>query len=173
MRRILTLIAVSAAISTAAGAQDTRSDAIACADSVVTGLYRRCALWIEGNRVRRGETGAVVGRPGFFRPIPMTRIVSGDSAVAYARTFERRTRQSNTLLFIGGMMFAGAYAVLDSRQCTSTLVDPCDHWDNGDWIAGSLGVGALAISIPGLILQVKAQKAGAQAIWWNNERFAR
>jgi hypothetical protein len=173
MKRILTLIAVSAAISTAAGAQDTRSDAVACMDSVVTGLYRRCALWIEGNRVRRGESGAVVGRPGFFRPIRMTQIVAGDSALAYARTYERRTRQSTTLLFIGGALLASAYAVLDSRACTSTIVDPCDHWDNGDWIAGSLAVGGLALSIPGLVLQVKGQRAGAQAVWWNNERFAR
>jgi hypothetical protein len=173
MKRILLLIAASATIVSALEAQDTRSDATACTDSVVTGLYRRCALWIEGAKVRRGESGAVVGRPGFFRPIRMTQLVAGDSAMSYARTFERRSRQSSTLLFVGGMMMAGAYMVLDSRQCTSTIVGTCDHRDNRDWIAGSLAIGGLAISIPGMFLEVKARKAGAQAVWWNNERFAR
>jgi hypothetical protein len=173
MKRILALVAASAAISSAAPAQDTRSDLVACRDSATAGLYRRCALWIEGRNGRRGEEGTIVGRPGFFRPVAMTRIVAGDSAQMYAMQFERRMKQATTLQFIGGALLATAVGILDSRDCQQNIIGGCDYRDNLDWVAGSLAVGGIVIAIPRMILQVKAQRAGAKAVWWNNERFSR
>src|SRR5881392_2621186 len=121
MKRTLMLIAVSAAISTAVTPRhvagqtpDTRSDAVACRDSVSTGMYRRCALWMDGNRVRRGEDGVFVGRPGFLRPMALTRLVAGDSAMSYAALFEHRSRQSGAFLIAGGALMAAGLIVLDN-----------------------------------------------------------
>ncbi len=173
MKRVLALIAVSAAISTAAAAQDTRPDSVACTDSVATGLYRRCALRIEGGKVRRGVEGVVVAKPRFFRPTALTRVVAGDSAVAYAGLFERRSGQASALQLVGGFLYAGAYVVLARRDCVPTGFGFCDYRDNHDWIAGSMAIGGLALSITGVVFQVKAQRAASRAVWWNNERFAR
>src|SRR4051812_44577771 len=106
MKRLFVLIAVSAAISTAAGAQDERSDSAACRDSAAPGMYRRCALWMEGNTVKRGEEGLVGGRWGFFIPTRLTRLVVGDSAMTYARRFETRSKQSVALVVLGGAIMA-------------------------------------------------------------------
>lgn len=174
MKRALMLIVASATISAVASAQDTRSDIVACRDTVnAPGLYRRCALRFEGGKVRRGEEGVVVAKPGFFAPLRLTQVVAGDSATAYARTFERRSRQAGAFGFAGGVLMAGALIVLDRRECTENLVLGCDHHDNLDFVAAGLVIPGIGFTIAGGILQTKASRAGSRAIWWNNERYAR
>jgi hypothetical protein len=174
MRKVLVLVAASVAISTAALAQDTRSDSEACRDTAsVQGLYRRCALWIDGNKVRRGEEGIVVGRPGIFSPLRMSRLVAGDSAMRYAQLFEHRSKQSGGFLFVGSALLVASEVVLGSRECHVNIIGACDYRDNHDFVAGSLFVGGLGFTIPGAVLAAKARSAGARAVWWNNSRFAR
>lgn len=169
MRRLLVLVAASTAISTAALGQDTRPDSVACRDSAAAGLYRRCALWMEGNTVKRGEGGQVVGRWGFFIPTPLTRLVAGDSAMYYARRFERRSKQSVGLLVLGAAVMVFSVSKAD---CGGTY-DGCQY-DYGFSSPGfnTLLAGAVLSGI-GAHLQVRAMRAGARAVWWNNERFAR
>ena len=166
MKRLLLLVAASAAISSAAAAQDVRSDAVACRDIATTGLYRRCALWIDGQRVRRGEEGVVVGRPGFFKPAAMTKLVVGDSAQRYAELFERRSRQSNAFLVGTAVFVTSTYVYIANRQCSPDC-------GNENLIAGAFTVGSMGLLISGVSLQVRAQRAAARAVWWNNERFSR
>ena len=170
MKGMVLLIAVSAAISSAAGAQDTRSDIVACRDTATTGLYRRCALWLDGNSVRRGEEGLVVARPGFFTPIRLSRVVAGDSALWYAHRFEHRSRQAAFFGVIGALALAGT---LSSSNCVSGGAFGCGAWDTHRGTALGLLVGGTVFSIAGVHFQVQARRAGAKAVWWNNERFAR
>src|SRR5690348_999025 len=100
------LIVASAAISTAAVGQDTRPDVEACRDSTATGMYRRCALWMEGDKVRRGEEGTIVARQFLIMPPKLSRWVVGDSALAYANLFERRHKQSTALYVLGVALVA-------------------------------------------------------------------
>jgi hypothetical protein len=129
-------------------------------------------LWVDGGKVRRGEEGAVVGRPGFFRPMALTRVVAGDSAMSYAVLFEHRARQSNVFGIAGGALTAAGLIVLARRPCQPTFFG-CDHRDNGDWVGGSLIVPGVLLGIVSGAIQVRAQRARAKAVWWNNKHFAR
>jgi hypothetical protein len=167
-RQVMMLIVASATIGTMASAQDGRPDSEACRDSVATGLYRRCALWMENGRIRRGEEGVIVGRQFFIMPPRLSRVVAGDSALAYANLFERRSKQSTGMALLGGVLFGVSLASTGCDGSNSCISD----WGFGNagfplLIAGtaSLGIGAH--------LQVRALRAAAKSVWWNNSRFAR
>ena len=168
-RQVLMLIVASATIGTVASAQDTRPDSEACRDSAATGLYRRCALWMEGNKVRRGEDGVVVARQTFIIPPRLSRVVVGDSAVEYANLFERRTKQSTAMAVLGGVLMAISMA---NAECGGDY-NGCAY----DWGFDSPGfpllvAGAVSVGISAHF-QVRAHRAGEKAVWWNNARFAR
>ena len=172
MKRIVLFLVASVTFVGSAGAQDSRSDAVACADTTPSaGLYRRCALWDDGTRIRRGEEGVVVAAPRFLAPIAMTRAVRGDSAMAYARLYERRAKQGGALVIVGAALMGAGIAVLANRECQPTFIG-CDYRDNGDWVAGSLYVPGLVLSVAGGITISRARRAKGRAIWWNNARFA-
>ena len=167
--RTLMLVVASATISGGVGAQDTRPDAEACRDSVATGMYRRCALWMDGTRFRRGEEGVVVARPSFLVPAHLSQVVSGDSALAYANLFERRSKQATALAVLGGVLMAVSVANAD---CGGTY-NGCAY----DWGFDSPGFplligGAVMVGISASF-QVRAVRAGAKSVWWNNARYAR
>jgi hypothetical protein len=167
--RTLLLVVALATISSVAGAQDTRPDVEACRDSAVTDTYRRCALWMDGNNFRRGEEGLVVARQFFIVPAHLSRVVSGDSAVAYANLFERRSKQATALAVLGGVLMAVSVANAD---CGGTY-NGCAY----DWGFDSPGfplllAGAVSVGI-GAHFQVRAVRAGAKSVWWNNARYAR
>ena len=168
-REVLMLIVASAAIGTVASAQDTRPDSEACRDSVATGMYRRCALWMEGTKVRRGEEGVVVARQLFIIPPRLSRVVAGDSAVAYANLFERRSKQGTAMAILGGILVAISVA---NAECGGDY-NGCAY----DWGFDSPGfpllvAGTISVGI-GAHFQVRAMRSAAKAVWWNNSRFAR
>jgi hypothetical protein len=168
-RQVLLLVVASATIGTVASAQDTRPDSEACRDSAATGLYRRCALWMEGNKVRRGEDGVVVARQAFIIPPRLSRVVVGDSALAYANLFERRSKQATAMAVLGGVLMAISVA---NAECGGDY-NGCAY----DWGFNSPGfplllAGVASIGI-GAHLQARGLRAGAQAVWWNNARYAR
>jgi hypothetical protein len=170
MKKILMLVVASAAISGTAAAQDTRSDNVACLDTTAAaGMYRRCALWMEGNKVHRGEEGTVVTRQGFFVPPHLTRFVAGDSARAYANKFERRSKQSIALFVLGGI-FTGL-SVAQARCGGQYSGCAYDYGFDSPGFNMLLAGGVMAAVGGGL--QVSAAKAGHRAVWWNNARFAR
>jgi hypothetical protein len=169
LKKVLMLIVASATIGTLAAAQDTRADSEACRTEAAVGAYHRCALWFEGNKVRRGSEGTVVAGQGLFGPPHLTQLVAGDSAMRYARLFERRSKQSMALVVIGA-----AVMVLSATQADcSGKYSGCEY----DWSFGSPAFGILlggaALTGIGAGFQVRATRAGAKAVWWHNERFAR
>ena len=171
VRRLLVLIMASAAISTAAGGQDTRPDDIACRDSASAGLYHRCALTMldNGTRFVRGSDGVVVANRGLFSRVHLARIVSGDSAKFYATRFEKNNRAAGLFKGLGvGLM---AFSVLRAE---------CSSRNNGcayDWGINSPAlkflVGGMGSAIVGRLIEISAARQGAKAVWWNNERFSR
>jgi hypothetical protein len=171
--RILILASLAAVCAGRhAAAQAAVSDAVACADSApAPGSYARCALSIDGSHVRRGAEAVTIAGPGFFKPLRLTRVVVGDSALAYAAKFEKRSKQSGVL----GLLAAGLWVASDIRArdaCASGHV--CHAFmGEGDDVAFGLLVGSLAtlaISVP---FQVSGRRAMSRAIWWHNARFAR
>lgn len=176
MKRLFVSTFVSLAalvVTSSASAQEKwNPDSIACADSSPAASYARCALMFEGNKVRRGMDETVVGRPGFFKPIPLERLVVGDSARKFAAQYATRTRQETVLGTLGAaMILAGALIANDDldRHCAGGI---CSTEDLSPAAAGLLfgGIGVGLVSIP---FHIKAQRAGARAVWWNNLRFAR
>lgn len=176
VKQVLMLVATAVAIgiggaprSASGQAPDMRPDTEACRDSVVTGMYRRCALMFEGNKVRRGSDGVVVAGQGLFGPPHLTRIVVGDSAMAYARLFERRSNQSMALLFLGGVVIGLSATQAD---CSGQYSGCAYDWGFGSPAFAMLLGGGILTGI-GAHFQIRATRAGAKAVWWHNERFAR
>jgi hypothetical protein len=163
------LIVASATVGSVASAQDTRPDSEACQDSVATGMYRRCALWMEGMKVRRGEEGVVVARQMFIIPPRLSRVVAGDSALAYANLFERRSKQSTAMAILGGVLMAISVA---NAECGGAYSGCAYDWGFDSPGFPLLVAGAVSVGISAHF-QVRAMRAGAKAVWWNNSRFAR
>jgi hypothetical protein len=168
LKLALVLIAASAAVSTAS-AQNTGTETAACRDSATTAMYRRCALWMDGGKVRRGEQGAVVGRRMLIIPAHLSRLVAGDSAMAYANLFERRSKQSTALVVLSGILIGIS---VSNAHCGGQY-SGCAY----DWGFNSAGfdllAGGVVLTGLGVHFQERANQAGTQAVWWNNARFAR
>ena len=137
--------------------------------------YGRCALWVDGNRLRQGKSGEVVTKTGFFSSMRLTDHVIGDSAQAYARSYARNTRRATTLQLIGGVLLGAAYIVADSYDC-----DPEPSFgfcttgdDNYVFSTIALTVGAIGFNIASVPFTLRARRHAAQAVLWHNERFAR
>jgi hypothetical protein len=137
--------------------------------------YGRCALWLDGNRLRQGKTGEVVTKTGFFSPMRLTDHVIGDSAQAYARSYTRNTRRATTLSLIGTALIAAAYIVADSYDC-----DPEPSFgfcttgdDNYVFTTVALAVGGIGFTIAGVPFTLRARRHASQSVLWHNERFAR
>ena len=171
MKNVLLLVVASATISAVAAAQDTRSDAAACLDTsaALVGMYQRCALWMEGNKVHRGEEGTIVARQRIILPPRLSRFVVGDSAIRYANLFERRSKQSTALYVLSGVFVAlSAF----NAQCGGDY-NGCAYDYGFDSPGFSLLITGGVLSVLGAGFHVSAQKAGARAVWWNNARYSR
>lgn len=137
--------------------------------------YQRCALWLDGRRVRRGVEGAIVGEPRFFSPLRLTRLVEGDSAIAQARRFERNTAVSGLFGLLSALAFAGAWITIDAYECRP---DPtfgiCTTTDDA-YGTGAIALlaGGLATSIVSAVAQHRARRAANRAIFWHNANFVR
>ena len=102
----LTLAVALAAPATSRAQEPTASPAATC-DEVSSAAYGGCALFLEGRLLKRGALGTVVAKPGFWRPLPLVAEVGGDSAVHYARSFERNAFRGNVTGAAGGLLVAG------------------------------------------------------------------
>jgi hypothetical protein len=147
-----------------------------CNDAVQPSLdYGQCALWLDGNRLRRGRAGETLARTGFFHPIPLQAHLIGDSARAYARSYERLSRRASALAITGVALSVAAGVVMQSYECRP--VQPfgaCSTGDDGYWMAsGALLLGSLGFSIASMPVRLRALRYGSQAVLWHNERFAR
>jgi hypothetical protein len=137
--------------------------------------YQRCALWLDGRRVRRGADGAVVGEPGFFSPLRLTRIVEGDSALTEARRFERSTATSGVFGLLSALSLSGAWIVVDSHDCRrDPTIGVCTTTDDA-YTAGAIALlaGGLVSGIISGVFQRRASRAANRAVFWHNANFAR
>ncbi len=156
-----------------AQAQDTRPATECAAGGGAS--YQRCALWLDGRRVRRGVDGAIVGEPGFFSPLRLTRLVEGDSAAAHAARFERNTATSGLFGLLSALSFAGAWITADSYECRPEPTFGICTTNDDMWNVGviAFGIGAVVTGVISGVLQRRAGRAANRAIFWHNANFAR
>ena len=159
-------------IATLAG-QDAPAQSSECAASGAT--YVRCALWIDGQRVRRGAEGVVVGRPGFFRPLRLTQLVQGDSAVHYARGFERNTAKAGGFGLLSAAFVIAGFIVADSYDCNrDEFLGVCTNGDDDEtFTALGLLAGGLVSGIVSGVFQSHARRDASRSVFWHNANFAR
>ncbi|MBW3629889.1 MAG: hypothetical protein KY464_11400 [Gemmatimonadetes bacterium] len=125
--------------------------------------YRSCALRVEprgfGASVVRGAEGGSVARVGLWGTRPgLTRLVGrSDSAVAYARQYQRLARPAAAFTLAGPLL----------------LAIPAVKWDLGEAARIGVAVGGTAASLYGSTLVVRAHRALSRSIWWHNEALAR
>lgn len=143
---------------------------LACDGSgTVADTYTACALRSEGTVIRRGSTGEIVARPGFFfRPAAVTRLVSGDSAMAYARLFEHQQRRAQQFGTVGGLALIGS--VVLAQAARSSRNDP-DRQEKYLLPAMGLSLVGLTFSLPVGFYSHRAAQSLSTALWWNNLRF--
>src|SRR5262249_35803113 len=126
-----------------------------------------CALFLAGRRLKQGSQGAVVATSGFWRPLPLTANVGGDSAVYYARRFERND-------FRAGMVSASTGVLVLSGLL---LTRPCRfHSDCGSGrfvTGGSMIISGTILGMFSKALHHDAERDATRALWWNNARYSR
>jgi hypothetical protein len=136
-----------------------------CADTTA-GSYDSCALFLDGRRLKQGVQGAVVATPGFWRPLPLTAAVGGDSALFYARRFERYAfRADATRLATGLLMVGGLFVTRPCRfnsTCGSRFVT-----------GGSMILSGSVLALVSSTLQHHAESDAARAVWFHNSRYGR
>jgi hypothetical protein len=172
MRLSIALLLLATPIA-AAAAQDAATQAAECSASGAS--YVRCGLWLDGLRVRRGGEGVVVAKPGFFRPLRLTQIVQGDSALQYARGFERNTARAGGFALLSAALMIGAVVVAESWDCDrDTVIGVCTNNDDGTNVAAvSLLAGGLVSGIVSGVFQQHARRDASRSVFWHNASFAR
>lgn len=142
-----------------------------CADAALAN-YSRCALWLERSRVRRGQEGEVIATRSLLRPMPLTRILAGDSALAYARVYERNARKANVFGLIGLGLEVGAIVAFPYNRCDpGSFGSACPSRDF--MTSAYLLVGSLASFMVSGHFSGRAGRAATRAVWWHNANFAR
>src|SRR5262245_4800449 len=112
--RSLMISAVTAAFSApvlAQGGPESVTVAPSCSDSVGSGIYARCALWLEGRSLRRGTDAVPIARHGLFWPVRLTPYLMGDSARSYGQVYDRNARRANVLGLASVVLAVAAVAV--------------------------------------------------------------
>ena len=172
MRLFIASVLLATPVTTVA-AQETLAQTTECSASGAS--YMRCALWIDGQRVRRGPEGVVVGRPGFFRPLRLTPLVQGDSAVHYAHGFERNTARAGGFGLLSAAFIVSAFIVADSWDCDrDTTLGICTNNDDGvNATAIGLLAGGLVSGIVSSVFQHHARRDASRSVFWHNANFAR
>jgi hypothetical protein len=155
-------------------AQENPQPAAECAAGAGA-AYRRCALWMDGRRVRRGAEGAIIAERGFFSPLRLTRVVEGDSAQLYARAFERDTRRAGAYGLLSAVLMVGGVLVLDAYDCDrDPTLGVCTNADD------NYNLGAAALFLGGVVVggvsgwyEQRAGRNASRAVFWHNANFAR
>jgi hypothetical protein len=171
--RLFTALLLLATPIAAAAGQDPAIPAAECSASGAS--YMRCALWIDGQRVKRGAEGVVVGKPGFFRPLRLTQLVQGDSAMHYARGFERNTARAGGFGLLSAAFLVAGYIVADSYDCDrDAFLGVCTNSDDeSTFTAVGLIVGGIVSGIVSGVFQQHARRDASRSVFWHNARFAR
>lgn len=139
-------------------------------DSVCT--YDRCALWLDAPGLLQGSEGRLLARRGWFRPLPLQRFVTGDSAVHYATRYEREARRGNKLSLIGGLALVAGAVIAFANDCGFGDHD-CDISDEAAVATLMLTVGGIGIDFVAQRSLDRAGRARSRALWWHNRQFAR
>jgi hypothetical protein len=105
--------------------------------------------------------------------MPLTRLVSGDSARAHAMRYELNARRSNVLGATAALLFVAAYVLADSYDCAPGEFGFCRNSDDGYTFAvAAVAIGSSLALLASVPFGIRARRASARAIWWNNARFA-
>lgn len=125
--------------------------------------YRSCALRVEprgfGTSIVRGAEGEPVARVALWgiRPGLPSLVSRSDSAVAYARRYQRLAPPAAALTLAGSLI----------------LALPAVQRDLGDGARIGVTIGGTAATLYGTTLVVRANRALSRSIWWHNEALAR
>jgi len=159
-------LAVGFAAPAASRAQEPTATPTANCAEAGPAAYAGCALFLEGHLLRRGALGTVVAKPGFWRPLPLIGEVAGDSAVRYARSFERNasrgdvTGAASGLLMLGGLILA-----------RPTRSHGGNEFARFETSAGMM-LSGIALGFVSSSLNRRASSDAARAVWWNNSRYS-
>jgi hypothetical protein len=161
-RLAASLFAVMLASLAAASSNAQATDQARAAVSSCT--YDRCAFRIEGIDIVQGMEGRRVGRIWPFGVPAMTQFVAGsDSAVKYARIFERDYPRGTAIGLVGAVMTGAALQGMFDDFPPSKVHE--------EWVAAfAVGLGA---GIWGGILEGRARRALSKSIWWYNRDLPR
>jgi hypothetical protein len=170
----MTIVALAALPIASARGQDAPQPSAECAAGAGAS-YTRCALWIDGPRVRQGAEGVVVGKPGFFRPLRLTRLVQGDSALHYARGFERNNARAGGFAFLSLAFGVASYVVIDSYDCNrDAFLGVCTNSDDESTMGAlALLAGSLVTGIVSGVFQNHARRDASRSVFWHNAAYAR
>src|SRR4051812_27817207 len=126
--------------------------------------YLQCALLFDGGRVHRGAASEVILRPGFMSPMALSRVVAGDSALHYARRYERDWKRGNGFLLSSVALMGGAFVLAHHSSCNPYR--RCDNYSDAQ-VGAMLGmaVGGLATEIVGVRALNRASVEAARAVW--------
>jgi hypothetical protein len=162
----LTLAVGLAAPAVSRAQEPTAARTATCAEAGAA-AYDGCALFLEGRLLKRGALGTVVATPGFWRPLPLIAEVGGDSAVRYARSFERNALRGKVTGVAGGLLVVSGLF----------LTRPARSHGSNDFARLETGAG---LTLSGLVLGFVSSSSNrhaasdaARALWWNNSRYSR
>jgi hypothetical protein len=162
----LTLAVALVAPATSRAQEPTASPTATCADASPA-AYDGCALFLEGRLLKRGARGTVVATPGFWRPLPLIAEVGGDSAVGYARSFERNAFRGNVTGGAGGLLMLGGLFL--ARPARSRGGNEFTRFETG---AGMM-LSGIVLGFVSSSFNRHAASDAARALWWNNSRYSR
>jgi hypothetical protein len=131
--------------------------------------FGRCALWLEGGELRRGSPGEVVEIEDAFKPVALSRHVTGDSAIVHALAYERDTRQSLWVRFAAGTtMLTGSIMMLTGRRDGPPYDCRRITLRHDGLLLGGMGLDLL--SYP---LRWRGELEATRALGWHNRELSR
>jgi hypothetical protein len=138
-------------------------------DSLCT--YDRCALWLDAPGLLQGAEGQLLARRRWFRPFPLRRFVTGDSAVHYATRYEREARRGHRLGLLGGLALTAGLVLVYAHGCGVGDYD-CDTSTEADVAILTLVFGGIGIDVVAQRSRDRSGRAFTRALWWHNRQFA-
>src|SRR5262249_50562120 len=108
-----------------------------------------------------------VARPGFWKPLPLTAAVGGDSARFYARRFERTTVRADMATVGTGLLVVGGLFL--TRPCRFAANCSVARLET----SGGMKISGVVFGMVSKALHQNAESDAARALWWNNSRFSR
>jgi hypothetical protein len=129
--------------------------------------YDACALRQDRSAIRRGLAGEKVANIGVFSATDLSAIVRGDSAIAFARVFNREFNHGNRMVWGGLVLTEGALITVIARMHDD------QHFAAPESALVGVAVGGFVISQLGSRSLKRARTAASKAIWWHNRDLPR